>query len=83
MKYNIYISYNSDKDSRDAILGWYCQCKNGLRTLGCCADVARVIFYFSYARKYNLNAKTPAAFLNNLFPHAEPVMVESSDEEYP
>lgn len=57
-----------------------CRCKNGLRTLGCCAHIASVLFYFGYGR-HQETIRTPAAFLNNLFPHAEPVLLESSDEE--
>lgn len=80
VKYNIYIRYSSSKSGTDGIIAWMCRCKNGLRTLGCCAHIASVLFYFGYGR-HQETIRTPAAFLNNLFPHAEPVLLESSDEE--
>jgi hypothetical protein len=79
-KYNIYIQYDPTRSATDAIIMWLCRCKNGERTLGCCAHVASVIYYFAYGR-YQESIKTPAAFLTNLFPHANPVLHESSDEE--
>jgi hypothetical protein len=79
-KYNIYIQYDPTRDATDAIIMWLCRCKNGQRTLGCCAHVASVIYYFAFGR-YQESIKTPAAFLTNLFPHAHPVLHESSDEE--
>ncbi len=79
-KYNIYIQYDPTKSATDAIVMWLCKCKNGERTLGCCAHVASVIYYFAYGR-YQESIKTPAAFLTNLFPHANPILHESSDEE--
>jgi hypothetical protein len=80
IKYNIYIQYDSSKTGTDAIIGWMCRCKNGLRTLGCCAHVASVIYYFSYGR-YLENIKSPASFLTGLFPHAPPITLETSDDE--
>lgn len=32
------------------IPGWYCECKVGPRTVGCCAHVASVLWYLGYAR---------------------------------
>jgi hypothetical protein len=78
-KYNIYIQYDPNKSGTDAIIMWLRRCKDGERTLGCCAHVASVIYFFAYGR-YQENLKTPAAFLTNLFPYANPVLHESSDE---
>jgi hypothetical protein len=80
VKYNIYIRYNPLQSGTDAIKAWMCRCKNGLRTLGCCAHVASVLYYFGYGR-HQETIRTPAAFLTNLFPHADHVLLESSDEE--
>jgi len=63
VKYNIYIRYDKTKLGKDAILGYMCRCKNGLRTLGCCAHVASVLFYLGYG-KYHGNLKKPASFLS-------------------
>ena len=34
LKYNTYIRYNPEKDGRDAILDWYCQCKKWIKDFG-------------------------------------------------
>ncbi|OXA46662.1 hypothetical protein Fcan01_18834 [Folsomia candida] len=34
----------------EAVIGWYCLCKNGARTLGCCGHVAAVLRYLSLNR---------------------------------
>ncbi|OXA46405.1 hypothetical protein Fcan01_18813 [Folsomia candida] len=34
----------------EAVIGWYCLCKNGARTLGCCGHVAAVLRYLSLDR---------------------------------
>jgi hypothetical protein len=31
-------------------VSWFCECKSGLRTCGCCAHIASVIWYLGYAR---------------------------------
>ena len=36
--------------SSEAVLGWYCTCPVGMRTVGCCAHVAAVIWFLSIAR---------------------------------
>jgi hypothetical protein len=36
--------------SSNMIEVWYCQCRSGARTLGCCRHVASVIWYLAYAR---------------------------------
>ena len=33
-----------------SITGWYCQCKVGARTIGCCAHVAAVLWYLGHQR---------------------------------
>lgn len=34
------------------ISGWYCDCKVGAKTVGCCAHVASVLWYLGYARNH-------------------------------
>lgn len=79
-KYNVYIRYNPSETGAKAIESWLCRCKNGLRTLGCCAHVTSFIYYLSYG-KYQERLKSPGSFLQNLFPHAQQITLESSDEE--
>ena len=69
----VYIRFTPVTDSttelRENIKCWYCECKNGARTLGCCCHVAAVIYYLSYARHANnQNLKKPAFILNSIFP---------------
>lgn len=60
-KYQIWISYRTQNDEdEDAdfdidgpILGYYCTCKAGARTLGTCAHVACILWYLGYARHEN------------------------------
>ncbi|KAM0727894.1 hypothetical protein ACS0PU_005363 [Formica fusca] len=55
-KHQIFIAYNNDVtdddelDIRDVILGHYCTCRSGARTLGTCAHIASVLWYLGYAR---------------------------------
>ena len=52
--------YRGDQDyyafvrfTANKVTQWYCQCKAGARTLGCCAHVATVVWYLSCARHNN------------------------------
>ena len=48
-KYFCWIEYNSG-NANEQIVAWFCQCKAGQRTVGCCAHVASVIWYLGHAR---------------------------------
>jgi hypothetical protein len=39
----------------NTIKAWYCQCRSGARTLGCCGHIASVIWYLSYARLHDFH----------------------------
>lgn len=56
------INYN-EEDRMDVadnpILGYYCTCKSGARTLGCCAHVASVLWYLGWAR-HQVHIKYPS-----------------------
>jgi len=49
-RYYAWIQYNLTSNGIDA---WYCQCRSGARTLGCCGHIASVIWYLSYARLHD------------------------------
>lgn len=51
-----------DFDLDNLILGYYCTCKSGARTLGACAHVTSVIWYLAYAR-HEPNVKYPPTSL--------------------
>ena len=65
----------------DHIKSWFCECKNGARTLGCCCHIAALLYYLAYARhlKYQ-SLKKPAFFLNSIFPRDLPQSEENSDK---
>eukprot|EP00732_Lithocolla_globosa_P004325 Lithocolla_globosa_v1_NODE_3946_length_1545_cov_8.134228.p1 type:complete len:267 gc:universal NODE_3946_length_1545_cov_8.134228:592-1392(+) len=44
-KYFLWIEHNGE-----TVTGHYCQCKAGKRTVGCCAHVAAVLWYLTFAR---------------------------------
>ena len=45
-----FVEYDPEKVSEESILGWYCTCQSGARTLGCCCHVAAVIWFLGYSR---------------------------------
>jgi hypothetical protein len=56
-KHFLWIEFKEFRNGKDAVTGWYCQCKSGARTLGCCSHVAavnlllilhRIEFYYYY-----------------------------------
>jgi len=57
--------------------GWYCRCKTGSRTVGCCSHIASVIYYLGYARY--LDTPEPARALYEIFPESE--VVDGIEEE--
>ena len=44
IKYFLWIKVNHD-NLQDPVVGWYCECKAGARTVGCCAHIATIIMY--------------------------------------
>jgi hypothetical protein len=71
----VFVSYNPakkqnlDSDGIEIITGWYCYCKNGARTLGCCCHIAALIYYLAIARHHTeLHLKQPAKKLMSILP---------------
>lgn len=66
-KYQLWISYRpvdeGDEDAHDDddtfINGYYCTCKSGARTLGTCAHIAAILWFFGYAR-HEVNVSYPS-----------------------
>ncbi|CAF1131941.1 unnamed protein product, partial [Brachionus calyciflorus] len=79
--YKVYVSYQNqltdNLNNQSSINGWYCTCKNGARTVGCCSHVSSIIYFLGYARFLDKIPK-PGAFLSDIFPN---VFVESTDDE--
>ena len=66
VKYRVYIDYEPRKNGVKGIKRYYCECKNGARTRGCCSHVATIVYYLSYAR-WLPEIPRPADFLTDLF----------------
>lgn len=53
-KHQIFISYSNEREEGnnldDLILGYYCTCQSGARTLGTCAHVTSVLWFLGFAR---------------------------------
>lgn len=45
------------------ITGYYCDCKSGARTVGCCSHVAAVLWYLGYARHQPEPVPTPQSVI--------------------
>jgi hypothetical protein len=48
--HNLWIQYNSEEEGLEAISAYYCRCKNGSRTVGCCSHVCAVLWYLGFQR---------------------------------
>ena len=92
-KYFLWISYvdssydaAGDPDKENPILGWYCKCKTGARTLGCCAHVASVLWYLGFAR-HQEKIKYPSTQLLGVFKDAGdrelPIIHETAEQNLP
>ena len=57
--YSLWIQYDECATSmEDQIQEWYCECKVGARTVGCCAHIATVLWYLGYARHNNYSVSS-------------------------
>lgn len=64
-KHYSYVVVKDGESGLDAIEHYYCSCKAGKRTVGCCAHVMVIIWYLGYAR-YEDYIHQPARFLNSV-----------------
>jgi hypothetical protein len=46
-KHNVYVKYQTNLNSVDAINSWYCTCKAGMRTVEFCFYVSSIIYFLS------------------------------------
>jgi hypothetical protein len=81
-QYKCYIEYRPNCNGLGGIGGYYCECGNGTRTVGCCAHIAAVIAYLSYLR-YQSHICRPAVKLTALFKYeqVDAVIATSSDDD--
>ena len=77
VSYRTYVEYEpSVNNDANSIKRYYCECKNGARTAGCCSHVATVLYYLSWARWQEVIPR-PAEKLTDLFVPAD----SGSDDE--
>ena len=60
--YNLWVEYT---EGLNPITGWYCGCRSGACTLGCCAHVASVLWYLRYYSNETENSETKPSKTNN------------------
>lgn len=63
--YNSFVLVNTIGSGEDVVLGYCCECYNGLRTVGCCSHVMTLIWFALY--KKNRDMPNPAGFLDKYF----------------
>jgi len=63
------------------ITGWFCQCKSGARTVGCCAHVTTVIWYLGHARHDEYDPNHPSDEDWNVIDCKKDDRYEDSDDE--
>ncbi|CAC5394130.1 unnamed protein product [Mytilus coruscus] len=56
-QYCLWLEFNEDNDTHP-VNGWFCECKAGARTVGCCAHVATILWYMGHARHTDYKTKT-------------------------
>lgn len=64
-KYNTFVKYKPFTNSVEGIQAWYCTCKNGSRTVGCCSHVSSLIYFFSFAKYVDFKSINQNIFLIN------------------
>lgn len=64
VKHQLWIAFQNETQEDEPILAYYCMCKTGARTIGCCAHVASVVWYLGYAR-HQQDVKYPSTALLN------------------
>ncbi|XP_058791020.1 uncharacterized protein LOC131664147 [Phymastichus coffea] len=79
--YNCYIEYTPNSIGYGGVKRYYCECANGMRTVGCCSHIASVIYFLSHAR-YLSKIIRPAEKLTKIYQEKEivPVINDDSDE---
>lgn len=77
--YNTFVLLNPSSNGEDVVMGYCCDCYNGLRTVGCCSHVMTLIWFTLYIK--NKDIPNPAGFLDEFFDNNFDVGV--SDEADP
>lgn len=78
--YDVYILADAEKNGPDGIVAYCCECRHGLRTVGCCSHVATTIFYMCFAR-LNGGIVPVAGHVDGFFDQYIPESDDSSSED--
>lgn len=66
-KYRTFVLADASLDGPSGILEYCCECRHGLRTVGCCSHIMAVVGFLGYLRNHAELLCETAVFLNNLF----------------
>ncbi|CAG7729383.1 unnamed protein product [Allacma fusca] len=72
IEHTLWVQYRPGGEGAGSITGWYCKCQSGARTLGYCAHVVSVLWYFGIGRHMQ-NLTFPA---ENIAAHLRDVRYE-------
>ena len=78
-RYSAFLLVDKSKKETASVIGHYCQCKTGARTVGCCAHIMSVIWFLGYSR-YTPTIDEPAKYLDDFFQN-DVVITESDEDE--
>ena len=79
-KYLIYILVDFSQNNSEQIKAYVCQCKTGLKTVGCCAHIMANLWYLGFAQ-HSGEIPTPTGNLNNFFLELSHSDSDSKDTE--
>ena len=68
----------NQEDLHDPIVGWFCECKAGSHTVGCCAHVTTIIWYLG-KEKHSQSKPKSDTFSTQVIKDA--VVVPQTDSE--
>lgn len=66
-KHAVYILVDTSLNGKDGIVGHTCDCKHGLRVVGCCSHISALIAYLGYYRHVKDKIKPVSEFMDAFF----------------
>lgn len=66
-KYIVYVLIDKRREGSESIMEYCCECRHGLRKVGCCGHVMAFISYVSYYSRHPDEIKKVAPFMDNFF----------------
>lgn len=64
--HRMYVLADADKNGSESIIAYFCECKHGKRTVGCCSHVMTFLMYFGFSRHHG-GVKPVAEHLDEFF----------------